>query len=160
MFENFGDKNMDMKRWGMGEHTYFIKIKEDSSPNDFLDVYNKILGDFLRADTSEEDIKRYVDANLMLPITEMQWANMYNKVGGDCGVNLSDPATMSIVVGVAVLILVMAFINFVNFFFALVPVRLRAVNISKVFGASIATLRWSFVFEAIGLVVCALALMS
>ncbi len=160
MFENFGDKNMDMKAWGMGAHTYFIKIKEDSSPDDFLDVYNKILGDFLRADTSEEDIKRYVDANLMLPITEMQWANMYNKVGGDCGVNLSDPATMSIVVGVAVLILVMAFINFVNFFFALVPVRLRAVNISKVFGASIATLRWSFVFEAIGLVVCALALMS
>ena len=160
MFENFGDKNMDMMRWGMGAHTYFIKIKEDSSPNDFLDVYNKISSDFLRADTSEENIKRYVDANLMLPITEMQWANMYNKVGGDCGVNLSDPATMSIVVSVAVLILVMAFINFVNFFFALVPVRLRAVNISKVFGASIATLRWSFVFEAIGLVVCALALMS
>ena len=160
MFENFGDKNMDIKRWGMGAHTYFIKIKEDSSPNDFLDVYNKILSDFLRADTSEEDIKRYVDANLMLPITEMQWANMYNKVGGDCGVNLSDPATMSIVVSVAVLILVMAFINFVNFFFALVPVRLRAVNISKVFGASIATLRWNFVFEAVGLVVCALALMS
>ncbi len=160
MFENFGDKNMDMKWWGTGAHTYFIKIKEDSSPDDFLDVYNKILSDFLRADTPEEYIKRDVDANLMLPITEMQWANMYNKVGGDCGVNLSDPATMSIVVGVAVLILVMAFINFVNFFFALVPVRLRAVNISKVFGASIATLRWSFVFEAIGLVVCALALMS
>ena len=160
MFENFGDKNMDMKWWGMGAHTYFIKIKEGSSPDDFLDVYNKILSDFLRAEDSEEDIKRYVDANLMLPITEMQWANMYNKVGGDCGVNLSDPATMSIVVSVAVLILVMAFINFVNFFFALVPVRLRAVNISKVFGASIATLRWSFVFEAIGLVVCALALMS
>ena len=160
MFENFGDKNMDMKWWGMGAHTYFIKIKEGSSPDDFLDVYNKILSDFLRAENSEEDIKRYVDANLMLPITEMQWANMYNKVGGDCGVNLSDPATMSIVVSVAVLILVMAFINFVNFFFALVPVRLRAVNISKVFGASIATLRWSFVFEAVGLVVCALALMS
>ncbi len=160
MFENFGYKNMDMKWWGMGAHTYFIKIKEGSSPDDFLDVYNKILSDFLRADTPEEYIKRDVDANLMLPITEMQWANMYNKVGGDCGVNWSDPATMSIVVSVAVLILVMAFINFVNFFFALVPVRLRAVNISKVFGASIATLRWSFVFEAIGLVVCALALMS
>ena len=160
MFENFGDKNMDMKMWGMGAHTYFIKIKEGSSPDDFLDVYNKILSDFLRAETSEENIKRDVDANLMLPITEMQWANMYNKAGGDCGVNWSDPATMSIVVSVAVLILVMAFINFVNFFFALVPVRLRAVNISKVFGASIATLRWSFVFEAIGLVVCALALMS
>ena len=49
-------------------------------------------------------------------------------------------------------------INFVNFFFALIPVRLRAVNICKVFGASTRTLRWSFLFEAVGLVVCALLL--
>lgn len=35
---------------------------------------------------------------------------------------------------VAMLIILIALINFVNFFFALVPVRLRAVNILKVFG--------------------------
>ena len=56
------------------------------------------------------------------------------------------------------LIVIMAFINFVNFFFALIPMRIRVVNISKVFGASIGELRWSFLFEAIGLVVCAIFL--
>lgn len=59
---------------------------------------------------------------------------------------------------IAVVILIMAFINFVNFFFALIPIRLRTVNVSKVFGASVGELRWSFLFEAIGLVMCAILL--
>ena len=54
---------------------------------------------------------------------------------------------------VAVLVIVIALINFVNFFFALLPVRLRAVNILKVFGAPNASLRFSFLFEALGFVI-------
>ena len=53
---------------------------------------------------------------------------------------------------VAILVVLIAFINFVNFFFALIPIRIRTVNISKVFGASTSTLRWSFIFEAVALV--------
>ena len=59
---------------------------------------------------------------------------------------------------IALVIVIIAFINFVNFFFALVPVRMRAVNICKVFGASQWTLRWNFLFEAIGLVLISMAL--
>ena len=67
-------------------------------------------------------------------------------------------STMLTCLGIAILVVAIALINFVNFFFALIPVRLRAVNICKVFGASTRTLRWSFLFEAVGLVVCALLL--
>ncbi len=161
MFENIGDKMLDERYWGYGAQSYFIKIKEGASPDDFLNVYNKIRYDFLCVEFEDEKrASEDIEASMMLPVTEMQWANLDTKVGNGRGVNLSNPKVMSVVLAIALLILVMAFINFVNFFFALVPVRLRAVNISKVFGASIATLRWSFVFEAIGLVVCALALMS
>lgn len=55
-----------------------------------------------------------------------------------------------------VLVIVLAFINFVNFFFALVPVRIRTVNTFKVFGAPASSLRFNFVFEAFGLVLIAL----
>lgn len=65
------------------------------------------------------------------------------------------PTTLTLL-GVAVLIIVIALINFVNFFFALVPVRLRAVNIFKVFGAPTGSLRRSFLFEAVGFVTCSL----
>ena len=59
---------------------------------------------------------------------------------------------------IALVILIVAFINFVNFFMALVPVRMRTVNICKIFGAGNRTLRWNFVFEAVGLVFIALVL--
>ena len=67
-------------------------------------------------------------------------------------------STAIILSSIAFIIVLIAFINFVNFFFALVPVRMRAVNICKVFGASQGTLRWNFLFEAIGLVLLAMGL--
>ena len=67
-------------------------------------------------------------------------------------------STPIILGSIAFIIVLIAFINFVNFFFALVPVRMRAVNICKVFGASQGTLRWNFLFEAIGLVLISMAL--
>ena len=67
-------------------------------------------------------------------------------------------STMLTCLGIAILVVAIALINFVNFFFALIPVRLRAVNICKVFGAPTRTLRWNFLFAAVGLVVSALLL--
>ena len=67
-------------------------------------------------------------------------------------------STVIILSSIAFIIVLIAFINFVNFFFALVPVRMRSVNICKVFGASQATLRWNFLFEAIGLVLLSMSL--
>ena len=67
-------------------------------------------------------------------------------------------STAVILSSIAFIIVLIAFINFINFFFALVPVRMRAVNICKVFGASQGTLRWNFLFEAIGLVLISMAL--
>ena len=59
---------------------------------------------------------------------------------------------------IALMIIVIAFINFINFFMALIPRRLRTVNISKVFGATNFTLRWNFLFEALALTVVSLAM--
>ena len=54
------------------------------------------------------------------------------------------------------LILVISFINFVNFFFALIPSRIRAVNNYKIFGAPTAKLRLNFLFETVGLILISL----
>ena len=68
------------------------------------------------------------------------------------------PTVLYSQMAVAILTVLIAFINFVNFFFALIPVRIRAVNISKVFGATNRSLRWSFLFEALALTLISLAL--
>lgn len=57
---------------------------------------------------------------------------------------------------IASVIILIALINFINFFFALVPIRIRAVNARKIFGCSRTNLVLNFLGEAIGLVVCAL----
>ena len=54
------------------------------------------------------------------------------------------------------LILVISFINFVNFFFALIPSRIRAVNNYKIFGAPTSKLRLNFLFETVGLILISL----
>ena len=67
-------------------------------------------------------------------------------------------STAIILGSIAFVIVLIAFINFINFFFALVPIRIRSVNICKVFGASLWSLRWNFLFETIGLVLLAMGL--
>ncbi len=59
-------------------------------------------------------------------------------------------------IAIAVLILGISFINFVNLFFALIPVRIRTVNTLKIFGAPTAQLRLNFLFETIGLILISL----
>ena len=58
--------------------------------------------------------------------------------------------------GVAILIIVIAGINFFNFFLALVPSRIRAFNTRKVFGGSNQRLRIGVVAETLGLIILAL----
>ena len=58
----------------------------------------------------------------------------------------------------AILIILIALINFVNFFFALVPARVRSVNTYKVFGTSRSTLVFNFIMESVGLSLIALLL--
>ena len=72
MFENIGDQMMEKRYWGYGANSYFIKMKEGSSPDDFLDVYNKISYDFLCVEFEDEKLaKKDIEDNMMLPITEM-----------------------------------------------------------------------------------------
>lgn len=60
--------------------------------------------------------------------------------------------------GIALLIVVIAFINYVNFFFAQVPIRLREVNTRKIFGCSRNRLVGAFVAESVLMVAIALGL--
>lgn len=59
---------------------------------------------------------------------------------------------------IAILIMLIAFINYFNFFMALIPRRIRAVNTEKVFGASLFRLRSSFILESMSLVLVSLFL--
>ena len=93
----------------------------------------------------------------------MRLTNFYdiyftNDIEGVVGHSVGNRFTTYTLLSIAVLILAIAFINFVNFFMAMVPRRIRRVNTEKVFGCSTRRLRIGFVCEAMGLVTLGLLL--
>ena len=90
----------------------------------------------------------------LIPLDKMYFEGKLNSKNYEAG-TVGSTLTLG---AIALAIVVIAFINFVNFFMAMVPVRMRSVNICKVFGAEQRTLRNSFLFEAMGLVLLAFVL--
>lgn len=86
------------------------------------------------------------------PLAELYFSRDVDGSDGPVG----NRATTLTLLGIACLVIAVAFINFVNFFFALIPVRIRSVNTRKIFGASSAGLRMGFMAETAGLVATAL----
>lgn len=98
-----------------------------------------------------DDLRKRMAVRLN-PLTELYFSRDVDGSDGPVG----NRATTMTLLGIACLVIAVAFINFVNFFFALIPVRIRSVNTRKIFGASSAGLRMGFMAETAGLVAAAL----
>ena len=145
-------------------YSVFLKFDEGANPDDYISLWQKKYRIF-----NEDMYAQYVAATgnkisdeekealfnrpvKLVPMNEFYFNTQYEEYSnGSFGTTMTQLA-------IALVILIVAFINFVNFFMALVPVRMRTVNICKIFGAGNRTLRWNFVFEAVGLVFVALVL--
>ncbi len=76
-------------------------------------------------------------------------------------VKSGNPNTTKLLFLIAILIIVIACINFINFSTALAPVRMKSINTQKVLGSSVGSLRATLIFEAVGttLLACLFALL-
>ena len=137
-----GDDHLTGDKQHWVNYTYYVKLRKGASPEALAEVWK-------RTEPNVGD-----DGVRLVPIRDIYyWQTL--KFGT---VEQGTKSGTAVLFGIAMLIVVVAFINFVNFFFAMIPVRLRAVNICKVFGASTAALRWNFLFESVGMVLCSLLL--
>ena len=66
-------------------------------------------------------------------------------------VKTGNPNTARLLLLIAVLVIVIACINFVNFSTAMAPIRMKSINTRKVLGNSVGGLRMELVAEAIGM---------
>ena len=133
---------------------YYIRLQEGAS----VEAVEKQMLDFVIEDNrksglSEEDIANIIDRAQprLTPI-----ADLYFIEDAQPEWYHGSRTTTYTLIAIAVLILVISFINFVNFFFALIPSRIRAVNNYKIFGAPTAKLRLNFLFETVGLIIVSL----
>ena len=158
ILRNIGDEDLDLRHCLDFAYCYFVKLHNGTSVENFEQISTRITGErFIEATKMVYNGEMSLNQKIkLMPIGDIYYSDV--KLEED--VEQGDKKTLRIMLSIATVILIMAFINFINFFFALIPIRLRMVNVSKVFGASTVTLRWSFLFEAIGLVVCAILLMA
>ena len=126
---------------------HYVKLREGADPKNFV----KIFEDEFNVLNKEQGTEPEENFSRLISLDDLYFSGVSSKESGTV------TATVSLAT-IAILVVLIAFINFVNFFFALIPIRLRTVNISKVFGATTATLRWSFIFEALGMAVLSLVL--
>lgn len=155
---NLGKQNIeDSSEWSFN---YFVKFRPGADPDGFARLWAKVREEMQREAAEQraaestadgEDDDEVVYGVRLSPVGEL-----YFESDSQVPCRQGSAVTTYTLLGIAVLVIVLAFINFVNFFFALVPVRIRTVNTFKVFGAPAASLRFNFVFEAFGLVVVAL----
>ena len=156
--KNLGETNLyTTSEWSFN---YFVKFRPGADPDEFARQWTNVNQEMQReaaekraaaGDAAEDDDESGIYGVRLSPVSEL-----YFESDSQAPCRQGSVVTTYTLLGIAVLVIVLAFINFVNFFFALVPVRIRTVNTFKVFGAPASSLRFNFVFEAFGLVLIAL----
>ncbi len=156
--KNLGETNLyTTSEWSFN---YFVKFRPGADPDEFARQWTNVNQEMQReaaekraaaGDAADDDDESGIYGVRLSPVPEL-----YFESDSQAPCRQGSVVTTYTLLGIAVLVIVLAFINFVNFFFALVPVRIRTVNTFKVFGAPASSLRFNFVFEAFGLVLIAL----
>ena len=150
MAMDLGDRSLDEpSEWS---YNYFVRLQPGTDPGAVADGWEKFFIEMNPGETNEEG---HLDTD---PVRLSCIRDLYFESDSRVPCAQGSLVTTYTLLGIALLVIALAFINFVNFFFALVPVRIRTVNTFKVFGAPNSSLRFGFVFEAVGLVVIALLL--
>lgn len=156
--KNLGETNLyTTSEWSFN---YFVKFRPGADPDEFARQWTNVNQEMQReaaekraaaGDAADDDDESGIYGVRLSPVSDL-----YFESDSQAPCRQGSVVTTYTLLGIAVLVIVLAFINFVNFFFALVLVRIRTVNTFKVFGAPASSLRFNFVFEAFGLVLIAL----
>ncbi len=147
---DLGDQSLDdHSEWS---YNYYVRLQPGADIRQVIEEWQKVFVEMYPGEANE-------DGQLETePFRLSCVRDLYFETDSRVPCAQGSLVTTYTLLGIALLVIALAFINFVNFFFALVPVRIRTVNTFKVFGAPNSSLRFSFVFEAVGLVVIALFL--
>lgn len=128
----------DEQHWGLNYETY---VSIDSSQD-----ANELLAEYIT--TIEPMFKSFGFDNVKVFLTPIRTIHFDTTIGFDT-VEKTSKSTLWVLIGVALVILLIAAINFTNYSIALTPLRIKSVNTQKVLGATEYMLRSSLVVEAI-----------
>lgn len=152
---NMGERDLDSSsQWN---YNYFVKFQPGVSEEEIKTALDNHLRDWFK--DGEEKSNEKIDEKIqrygikLFPLEDIYLNPIVNPVG----IKGNSTTTMTLL-GVAILIIIIAFINYFNFFFALVPVKLKEINTRKVLGSNRSNLMISIISESLFYVLIALGL--
>ena len=149
--------NHDIDNGSMWNYRYYLKLKEGSSEKEINELLNQFLRNFFieKYNASEDKLEELITTRgyKLFPLDGLYF-NPIVKSGGRMG----NKTTTFTLLGIAILIIIIAFVNYFNFFFALVPVRIKTINTRKILGSGRTRLIFSMIGESITWVVIAIGL--
>ena len=145
-----------LDEWKSFSFFYFLKLREGADPNAIVEVAKPVCKQFFSEmnggiEATDDDVKFGL---YPVRLTDMYFDSNSYYAPGKTG---NKTTTMTLLI-IAVFVVVIAFINYINFFFAMVPLRLKSINTRKILGSSRFQLVMSSVGESITMVAIALAL--
>lgn len=153
MLANMGD--FSINDWSEFSFFYFLKLRKGADPNAIVEVAKPVAKQFFSimqgVDATDDDVKFGL---YPVRLTDMYFDSNSYYAPGKAG---NKTTTITLLV-IAIFVVVIAFINYINFFFAMVPLRLKSINTRKILGSSRFQLVMSSVGESLLMVVIALAL--
>ncbi|RHJ90691.1 ABC transporter permease [Parabacteroides bouchesdurhonensis] len=135
------DAQYSLTNYQSSNYVCYVLLDNVSSAQNVTDNFNKHF-DFSKIDRSDQKIK-------LVPLTDIYYLNEDHD--GNIFRSGNTEATM-LLFWIALLVIIVAAINFTNFSTALTPLRIKSINTQKVLGSSDRILRGSLLVEAI--VIC------
>ena len=145
-FTELGDKHKDnINQW---MYSYFIMLQDNAD----LDEVNRYLFDIAREcylSQDEENPEEFEEELKSADIKLISLSDLHfqKKI---LGLHyFIDPKITYTMLLLAVVIILIAYINYFNFFVARIPNRIRSINTRKILGSSRASLVWSLIAESL-----------
>ena len=138
--------NENKTNWGNWNYQMFVRMND---PDNILSIYenfkkNNKANPQMIGQTDEFDWEKLNAALRFTPLTEVHYVT-------DAIFDFTPKAsrqTLRVLFAIAIVVIVIAGINFTNFSMALTPVRIKSINTQKVLGGSQGAIRRSLVLEA------------
>ena len=165
LYSNIYEKE-SLDNFSEWSYRYFVKLNDKNNVNAFSEnatnfaknLVNEMISSNPDMDLPpQEEIDEYIGRNTvkLFPLEGFQFEK--NVTDNTIVYQCNKTTTITLLV-VSVLILVITLINYLNFFMAQIPAKLRSVNTKKILGSSRLSLVMGFMAESAALVVVSLFL--
>ena len=152
----------DIDNWSEWSYRYYVKLKSANDKtafeNNAYQQGKKMLTDQINSnlagkEATEKNVRKAMEDHIMhlLPLKDMYFDQALE--GQQFKGNKTTTLTLF---AISILTLIITLINYVNFFMAQVPVKLKSVNTRKILGSSRFSLVMSFIWESAVLVAISL----